>query len=205
MKTLLGALAMGAVLGSAALPVLAQGPFGGMPPEIQAKMKAWQKWRENHKHITQLQQTMMGLRAMERDPKTQLTKAQARHILQVINAWKNKPKMTDDQAAVVAKQLTAGLTRDQLLVIATTPQFGRGGRGGFGGGMRPGGAGGPGGPGGPRPGGPPRFDPSRFPDPQDYNPLNPATMPFAKANPQMAARIKQGMDEFLKALQARAK
>jgi hypothetical protein len=30
-------------------------------------------------------------------------------------------------------------------------------------------------------------------------------MPFAKANPQAAARIKQGMDEFVKALEARAK
>ena len=185
---------------------LAQGGFQ-MNPQMQAKFQAWQKWRQNHPHIQSLQQTMIGFREMEKDPKTKLTRDQARKILPVVKAWRNKPTMSDDQALQVTKQLTASLNTAQLKKIATAPQFGRGGRG-FGGGARPGG-GGPGGPGGGRPGGPGGgrggFDPSKMPDPKDYNPLNPDTNPIAQALPQASQRMKQTMAEFIAGLQAAAK
>lgn len=184
-------------------PAMAQGGFGGqMPPEMQAKMRAWQKWRENNKNIVALQQTMMSLRELENDPKTQLTKAQAKKILSVIKAWRNKPVMTNDQARVVMKQLTAPLNEAQLKKMATAPRFGQGGRG-FGGGFRPGGGGG----GGFRPGGPGGGRPSGFqmPDPKPYNPLNPDSSPFAKMNPEMGKRVKQRYNEMIAKLEARAK
>ncbi|HXG23938.1 MAG TPA: hypothetical protein VNJ09_05230 [Chthonomonadales bacterium] len=189
-----------AFLASAAL---AQGGFGGqMPPEMQAKMKAWQKWRENNKNIVALQQTLMSLRELENDPKTQLTREQAKKILTVIKAWRNKPVMTNDQARDVMKQLTAPLNEAQLKKMATAPRFGQGGRG-FGGGFRPGGGGGgfrPGGPGaGGRPGG------FQMPDPKPYNPLNPDSSPFAKMNPEMGKRVKQRYNEMIARLEARAK
>lgn len=186
--------------------VLAQGGFGGqMPPEMQAKMKAWQKWRENNKNIVALQQTLMSLRELENDPQTQLTRDQAKKILAVIKAWRNKPVMTNDQARDVMKQLTAPLNEAQLKKMATAPRFGQGGRG-FGGGFRPGGGGGGGGgfrPGGPGPGGRPSG--FQMPDPKPYNPLNPDSSPFVKMNPEMGKRVKQRYNEMVAKLEARAK
>jgi hypothetical protein len=186
----------------------AQGGFGGqMPPEMQAKMRAWQKWRENNKNIVALQQTMMSLRELENDPKTQLSKDQAKKILTVIKAWRNKPVMTNDQAREVMKQLTTPLNEAQLKKMATAPRFGQGGRG-FGGGFRPGGGGGPGGggfrPGG-GPGGPGRPGGFQMPDPKPYNPLNPDSSPFVKMNPEMGKRVKQRYNEMIAKLEARAK
>jgi len=202
----------------------AQGPPGGgpggpggfsMPPEMMAKIRKWRQWRENHKNYDALQQTLMGFREIENDPRIQLSKDQAREILKVIKAWQGKPRLTDDQARQVNVALTKGLNDQQLKKIATVRLPGRGGRGfgggggGFGGGRPGGGPPGGGPPGGGRPGGPgggpggrPNFT---FPDPVEYNPLNPDTNPFAKANPQMGQRIKSGMNEFMAKLQAKAK
>jgi hypothetical protein len=113
--------------------------------------------------------------------------------------------MTDDQALALNKQITNVFNQTQLKKFATL-QSQRGG--GFGG--RPGGGmGGPppgGGGGGPRPGGPGgapggmRFDPSKMPDPKDYNPLNPSTYPVG----QMGDRMKQRTNEFLTILKTRS-
>ena len=45
----------------------------------------------------------------------------------------------------------------------------------------------------------------KFPDPAPYNPFNPATNPFIKANPQMAPRMTQRTTEFMGKLAAKAK
>jgi hypothetical protein len=99
------------------------------------------------------------------------------------------------------KQITAGLTTAQIKTVATTQSpFGRGGgRGGPGGGP---GAGGPGGGAG-RPGGAAGGPPANFqiPDPKEYNPLNPNTMPFV----QFRERAKQRMNDFKSKLEAAAK
>ena len=183
---------------------VAQRPGGGqVPPEIQARMKAWQKFRDTHKNVQSLQQTLVGLEAMEKEPRTRLTKAQAKTVVGVLNAWRNKPVMTDAQALKVNKQITAPLTVAQLKKIATA----REGRG-MGANRRPGG-GGPGGPGGAPGGGarqgggnqPRRMDPSQFPAPKEYNPLNPTTIPMER----MRARAKQRLDTLTKTLTARAK
>lgn len=182
---------------AAALPAVAQGGFGNLTPQqqqqIQAKMTAWRKWRENNKHVSALQQTVMGLALIEQDPKTALTKDQAKKILAALNKWGKKPTLTNDQAREANKELTASLTVAQLQKMATAPSPGRGGRG-FGGGARPGG--GLGG-GGQRP----TFDISKFPDPKNYNPLNPDTLPFE----QMRPMAKQRMNEFRATLAAKAK
>jgi len=191
--------------------LLAQEGPGGfqLPPQVMAKLKAWEKWNANHKHVSALQQTMMGLGQLEQGSRTKFTKAQARQILPILKAWRNKPKITDDQALTINKQLTAPLNEAQLKKLASIPQFGRG-RGAGGSGSPP--QGGPGGPsqgsqGGPRPGGPRGFDPSKIqiPDPQDYNPLNPDTNPFLKTMPQMKAMAQKGMSDFMAMLEARAK
>jgi hypothetical protein len=154
----------------------AQGGFGaGMPPEMQAKMKAWQKFRDNHKNFSSIQQTIAGIGECEKDPKTALTKPQAKKVLAVLNKWGSKPTMTNEEAAAANKELTAGMTIAQIKKVATAPAPGRGGRG-FGGGQR-----GAGGPGGARPaGGGPGGGMANFkmPDPKEYNPLNPDTLPF---------------------------
>ena len=163
----------------------AQAPGGGgfqPSPQMMAKFQAWQKWRGNHKNITALQQTLGGFQLMEQDPRTKLNKSQAHTVLAVLNKWRSKPVMSDAQARQVDQQITAPLNIAQIKKIVTASAGRPGGRGGGGfggGGGRPGG-------GGPRPGG---ADPSAFPDPKDYNPLNPNTIPFARARPRSAQRL----------------
>lgn len=209
-----------AVVLAIAPAAFAQGPGGAggpggfqMSPEMQAKMKAWQKFRENNKHLDQLGRTVRGLGRLDEDPKTAFTKDQAKKLVAVFHQWRNKPTMTDDQAAGVNKQLNAILNIAQVKALNTGGQgfgMGRGGPGGGGGGFgggRPGG-GGPGGPGGGRPGGGgPGGGMGNFkmPDPAPYNPFNPDTNPFMKANPQMAERMKSRGAEFMNKLEAKAK
>ncbi len=183
-----------ALLAAFAAPALAQGPgFGGFspPPEMMAKIKAWQQWRGTHKHVETLQQTLRGLTAVEQDPKTQMTKPQARAALAVLHTWGGKPSITDAQALVINKKLTDSLTLPQLqkYAAATARRGGRGGGGGFGGGGRPGGGGGGGGRG--FGGGRGGFDPASFPAPHDYNPLNPSTIPFARMRPRVQEQLKE--------------
>lgn len=197
-RTILAALAIGALIMPTAL---AQRPGGGPPmsPEVQARMKAWQKFRETHKNLTSLQQTMAGLEAMEKDPRTRLTKAQAKTVVGVLKTWRNKPVMTDAQALAVNKQITAPLSVAQLKKIATAREAR-----GMGANRRPGGGqGGPaagGGQGRPGANQTRTFDPSRFPAPREYNPLNPSTIPMERMREQAAKRL----DTLTKALAARA-
>ncbi len=175
----------------------AQNPFNLTPQQqaqLQAKRKAWDKWRANNKQITAVGQTLFGLAALESDPKTALTKEQARKILPVLKTWRNKKTMKNEDALKVNRAITSPLTDAQLKKIATGPRFGRGGPG-FGGGARMGGGGRQGG------GQRPAFDVSKFPDPKDYNPLNPDTLPFVQMRPQ----AKQRIDKLIADLTKRAK
>ncbi len=210
MKTLkLSALALLPVAATLLLTAgaQAQGGFGGAggfqpPPAMMAKLQAWRQWRDHHKNVTSLQRTLGALADMEQDPKTRLTKPQAKTILSVLNKWQSKPALTDAQALQVNKQLTNPLNLTQIKKIATASQ-GRGGGFGGGGGGRPGGGGGFGGgrPGGGGPGGRPAFDPASFPSPRDYNPLNPDTQPMVRAR----GRAKQRLAQLRGALTATAK
>jgi hypothetical protein len=188
-----GALAISTV-------ALAQPPGGGgMPPEIQAKIKKWQKWRENNKNLSNLSTALMQIREIDKDAATQLDKKQAGTMLGIMKSWRSKPTMSDDQAKGVLKQVTGMLTVKQIQRMQTIQPFGRGGGGG---GMRPGG-GGPGGggrPGGPGGGGRPGGGFS-FPDPPKggYNPMNPDTLPFE----QMRPMAKKSTEEFMAALAKR--
>lgn len=190
-------IATGALMLGFLHPAHAQNPMNLTPQQqevLQAKRKAWEKWRENHKNVTALGQTLMGLGQLDTDPKTAITPEQAKKILPVLKAWRNKPVMSNDDALKVNRALTAPLTDAQLKKIATAPRFGRGGPG-FGGGARM--VGGQGQGGGQRP----QFDVSQIPDPKDYNPLNPDTLPFEQIRPQAKARI----DKLIADLQAKSK
>jgi hypothetical protein len=196
----------------------AQPPGGGQgggnfTPEMRAQFQKFRKWQEANKNVVQLGRTFRRFRQLEENPKTQLTKEQARKILAVVKPWRRKPVMKDEEARKVMTQLTAPLSVPQLKAISQSES--RGGRGGGGGGAgfgggRPGG-GGPGGgagfggggrPGGGGPGGGGGF---RMPDPKPYNPLNPESSPFYKADPQRGARMVQGFNEMMAKLEARAK
>jgi hypothetical protein len=201
-----------------ALPAAAQGPGGQAPsPAVMAKMQAWRKFRDNHPNYRKLQGSLFRLQELESKPATALTKDQAKKILGVLSKWRNKPTMKDEEAKQVNKQIWDVLTPAQLQVMAAADARGGrpgggsgpggGGPGGFGGpgGGRPGGGGpGGGGPGG-GPGGRGGFDPSRMPDPKEYNPLNPESSPFFKANPEMAKRSLTRYKEMVGKLQAKAK
>jgi len=181
----------------AAVSAHAQNPFNLTPQQqaqLQAKRKAWEKWRDGHKNVTALGQTMMGFAALETDPKTALTKDQAKKIVPILKTWRTKKAISNEQALSVNKALTAPLTDAQLKRIATARGFGRGGPG-FGGGARMGGGNRQG------DGNRPRFDISKMPDPKDYNPLNPDTLPFEG----MRAQAKQRMDKLIADLSKRAR
>ncbi|GIV18486.1 MAG: hypothetical protein KatS3mg023_0237 [Armatimonadota bacterium] len=203
-----------------AVAAIAQPPPGAggfqMTPEMQRQMEAWRKWREAHKYTFQLTSTLRALEEIDKDPKTKLTPAQAKKILTVLQPYRNKPKMTQDDAKNALKGIKAALNVNQLNAIARIEAERRNRRGGFGGpggggmGMRPGGPGGPpGGAPGARPGGSPGAGgrPSapggnfRMPDPsqmKDFNPFKPDTStPFGQ-------RAAQRWNEFFKGLQQRA-
>lgn len=214
----------GAALALAPPVVLAQGPPGGggpgggfqPSPEMQAMMKERQKFDANHPHLAQLVRTLRSLPRLEDDPKTAFTKDQAKKLLGIYKQWHSKAALTEDESGQAIKQINALLNKEQVQAL-NRPQGmgggfggGRGGGGGFGGGRGPGGGGpgGPGGPGGGRgpggggPGGMGQFKPVK---PAPYNPFDPSTSPFAKANPQMAQRFNQRTTEFMAKLQAKAK
>ena len=195
------------------------GGFGGppMPPEMQAKMKAWETWRGTHQNVTALQRTLGGMTRLEDNPATKLTKPQAKAVLAVMAKWQAKPRVSDAQAKLITAQLLAPLSAAQRQQLTQPGRPGGGfgggrpGGGGFGGG-RPGGFSGgrPGGGGfgGGRPGGfgggrPPGggFNPASFPSPREYNPMNPATQPMERSRD----RAEKQHVRLMTALKAAAK
>lgn len=212
MRSVVGIESAAVVAGLALLAMssAAQGPGGGgfpppprqPPPQMMAKIQAWQKWRDSHKNVTALQQTLGNLQGLERDPQTRLNKKQAASILGVLNQWHSQPAITDPQARQILHQIKAPLSMAQIKILATPPAERRGfdgpPPGGFGGPPPPGRFGGPpppsegrfggppGGRGGPPPGG---MRPGTFPSPKDYNPLNPSTLPFKRQIPRATQRL----------------
>jgi hypothetical protein len=203
-----------------AVAAIAQPPPGAggfqMSPEMQKRFEEMRKWREAHKYTFQLTSTLRALEEIDKDPKTKLTPAQAKKILAVLQPYRNKPKMTQDDAKNALKGIKAALTVDQLNAIARIEAERRNRRGGFGGpggggmGMRPGGPGmPPGGAPGARPGGAPgaggrpgapggNFRMPDFSQMKDFNPFKPDTStPFGQ-------RAAQRWNEFFKGLQQRA-
>ena len=88
---------------------------------------------------------------LEKSKTGALTKPQAKTVVGLINPWKVKPKMTDDDAKALFIKVNAALTAKQKAELdkaaAMERHFGPGDRG-SGGGPGGGGPGGPGGPGG---------------------------------------------------------
>jgi hypothetical protein len=201
----------------------APGGGGGfqMTPELRAKFDKMRKFGENHKNYRTLSMTMRSIVEMDKEAKTKLTKDQAKKIWAAIAPWASKMTMTDAQALAVNKQISGALTMPQLKKMAAVSAeqgrrgggfggggggragggggFGGGGGGGFGGGGgAAGGGGGAGRPGGG--GGRGNFDPSKMPDPKEYNPLNPNSYqesPFSQ-------RMKTRTNEFLTLIKSRA-
>ncbi len=173
----------------------AQGGFQ-MPPEIAKKIKAWQKFSEDHKKLMVLGDQISQISDMSRMAGYEMDKKQAGAVLKVIDANKAKTSLSEDEAGAMSKQLTAALNVKQIKKMTTieTPRQkmakarAAGGGMGGGGGARPGGAGG--------------AAPS-FPDPpaKGWNPINPDSFPFEQAKPKM----KEGMSKLIADLKARAK
>lgn len=195
----MGLAVMGGLIALAPSVVSAQGfGGGGMPPAIAAKIKAWQKYRDQHKNVSNLQTMLYEVAQTDKDPATQLNKAQAAKMLTIYKGYASKPSLSEDQAKEVSKQIGGLMTEKQLkkMTMSTPPWMRGGGGGGFGGGGgRPGGGGGRPAGGGGRPGG------FTFPDPPagSYNPMNPDTLPFVQMRPQ----AKQSQSAFLASLQTR--
>ena len=187
----------GGALGPAGIPAMAQGPGGGqIPPEIAAKIKLWQKYRDQHKKASDLGMTMRKIEGMNGEDGFKLDKAQSAKVLTVMKTWSAKPALTEDEAGTAMKQLNSVLTVKQIKKMTTMPSgFGRGGGGGAGAGGRPGG-GAPGGgaPGGGRPGAPGGPGGAMtFPDPPKtgINPFNPNSM-----SGPMKDMAKKNLDTF---------
>ena len=178
--TLAGIALAGTLLGGA--PNAGAQPPGGMPPGMMQKIKAWQKWQEQHKKLTLLGDQVFQIEKMDQEPSYTLNKGQASKMLQILAPWRSRPSMTEDQASSLNKQIGNVLTMKQIkrLTQIEPPSVTMKKRG-FGGG-RPGGGRPGGGPGGPPGGG--------FPDPPKggWNPFNADTIPFAQARPEMKRR-----------------
>ncbi|MBC8141756.1 MAG: hypothetical protein H7Y38_09995, partial [Armatimonadetes bacterium] len=127
----------------------AQGGGGGftMTPEMRANMDKMRKFRDENKQVFALGQTLRAMEDMDKSAKTKFTPAQAKTILTVVNKWKAKPSITNEQATQINKDLTRPLTIPQIKALAAASNR-RGGGGQGGGGGRPGGGGGQGGGGG---------------------------------------------------------
>jgi hypothetical protein len=193
----------------------AQGGFGGgpgggqMPPEIQAKIKAWQKFRDAHKNLTNFGDMLFQVEKMNDDPGAKLDKKQSGALLNLLKPWRTKTTMSEDDAKGLSRKIGGLMTEKQLKAmnkIEPPSRRMRGGGGGRPGGGGPGGpgGGGPGGPGGgARPGGGRPGGGFTFPDPpaKAWNPLNPDTLPFERMRPQ----AKKNLDEFVGKLAQQSK
>ncbi len=204
---LLSTASMIALLSSASI---AQPPGGGFtpPPGMMEKIKLWQKYGKEHAKVSELSQTIYKLEKVNEEDGLKFDKKQASAMLGIMNSYKSKTSMTEDEAATATKKVTGLLSQKQIKKMVTIASpWGGGGRpgggGGFGGGGGKMGGGAPGGkmggPGGKMggPGGMPAF-----PDPPKtgYNPFNPDSLPG-----MMKERSKKGLDDFKTALSAQAK
>ena len=166
-------------------------PPGGMPPGLMQKIKAWQKWGDQHKKLTLLGDQVFQIEKMNAEPAYALNKGQSGKMLQILNPWRSRPTMTEDQASGLNKQIGNVLTMKQIkrLTQIEPPSVTMKKRG-FGGG-----------PGG-KPGGGPPGGGFNFPDPPraGWNPFNADTIPFAQARPEMKRRT----DAFFASLQHKA-
>ncbi len=192
-------LALAGVLFAGTTSAKAQGfGGGGMPPDIAKKIKAWQKFGDDHKKLMALGDQVYQIGELSKESGYEMDKKQATSALKTINQFKAKTSLSEDEAGTISKQLTGALSAKQIKKMTTieTPrqkmQKARAGGGmGGGGGARPagGGAGGAGG--------------FKFPDPpaKGWNPLNPDSLPFE----QMKPAAKGSMSKLMSDLQARAK
>jgi uncharacterized membrane protein YgcG len=194
--------------------VRAQGPPGGgagPSPEMMAMFKKFGEWREKNKNLASMGQTIGMFAEFEKDPKTALTKDQAKKILAAVAPWKTKPIMTDANAKELIKTIGKTMTVAQATKsaqLAKEAAARRGQFGGGGGGRMGGGGGAPGGGGG-RPGGGGgmgAMDPAAMKKRFDtmmkgYNPLNFATVPDSPMKERSIKPVKEG----LAALEKKAK
>ena len=192
----------------------AQPPGGGggagPSPEMMAMFKKFQEWRDKNKSLSSMGQTIGMFAEFEKDPKTALTKDQAKKIMAAVGPWKTKPIMTDADAKELIKTIGKTLTVPQATKSAQLAKEAAARRGGMGGGGgRPGGGGAPGGGGGApgggggRPGG--GGGPGGgMPDPaamkkrfdammKGYNPLNFATIPDSPMKERATKPVSDGM------------
>ncbi|WP_309706817.1 hypothetical protein [Armatimonas sp.] len=130
------------------------GGGGGPSPEMMAMFKKFGEWREKNKSLSSIGQTIGMLAEFEKEPKTALTKDQAKKIMAAVGPWKTKPIMTDANAKELIKTIGKTLTVAQATKSAQLAKEAAARRGAMGGGgARPGGGGGAAGGGGGRPGG----------------------------------------------------
>ena len=179
---------------------LAQGPGGGMPPEMAKMMGEFQKMRNSPKG--KFGTTIRALQQFNEDPKTKITKAQATKILALFAPWKSKPTMSQDDAAKLNKAVTGTFTIPQIKKQATMGQGGGGMGGGRPGGgqMRVNSGGGGGRPGGGPGGGAGAFDPKKMMDgikkSANANPLNPASYPDSPFKQRMVDGMTKLMTDL---------
>jgi hypothetical protein len=197
-------LGLAVAIGAASMSLLAntavaQGFGGGqMPPEVQAKMKLWKKYSDEHKKATNLGQTVRKVENMNKEDDYKLDKKQSAKMLAIMRTWSSKPSLSEDEAGTITRQINSFLTIKQIKKMTTMPNgFGRGSGGAAGSrpGGGPGGAGGrPAGAGG-RPGG------FSFPDPPKtgINPFNANSMPG-----MMHDMMKRSLDDFRGQLEKQA-
>lgn len=147
-------------------PAGGQGAPGGMRPggpggpggRGMGRGGPFAKWGEEHKNVMGVSRKLRRIGEMNKTSDMKLNKQQSAKLLAIINTWKSKPSMSEDQAKSVDSQITALLNDKQRKELEARRPGGFGGGGGGmrpgGGGMQGGGKGVAGGPGGMRPGGP---------------------------------------------------
>jgi hypothetical protein len=201
---------------------------------MQAQFRKWEKWRDAHRSLFDLERLMFQIRKADRNPATRLSPAQAGKLLALLKSWQSKPVMTEAEASRIIKRIKSELKAAQRKALAERrPGFGPGGPPpggpGFGGpppGERPdpppGGMrdrmaerGGTGGRTaerrGPMGGSPPRGGPGFSPNGPGFRMPDPPKTDFNPLNPKtlpmapMRARAQRDQAAFVKSLQARAK
>ena len=143
--------------------------------------------REKYKYTFQLMQMVGHIGDIDKDKKYTLTPTQAKKVLAVLNPFRSKPKMTQDQAKQVLKDMKKVFTATQLNAMAKIKPKPRTGQdhGPQGQQSRP------------SQGGQRHFDPNAMKD------FNPFYTKVAKGDKRAEERVKQ-MNEFFAALQKKA-
>jgi hypothetical protein len=152
-----------------------------------AKRMAWATWRTSHTNVLSLQRTIVVLADMQDDPVLRAEQEQAVKILSILETWRKRSSLSDEQAKTIDSEIKKNLSSVQMSAIRSAKQP-------FAIPPIPKSTGLPG-------SGRPMLSSRDFPWPRSYNPLRPESIPLIF----LRAELQSSMKALVNSLRTAAK